>query len=132
MKTSLTHLASIISLKTKGGKMPDGYAKEIAAYLLDEGRTGELSSLLRSVQEDWAQDGLIEATITSAFDITDSTKADIETEIRKIYPSAKKIRLIAEHDPSLIGGVRISTANNQMDLTISSKLSKFKQLTALS
>ena len=132
MKTSISHLASIIANKTKNGNLPNGYAKAIAAYLLDEGRTGDLSSLLRSVQEDWAENGLVEATITSAFNISEKTKRDIEKKIREIYPNAKKIILISEHDPRLIGGVRITTANNQMDITISSKLSKFKQLTTLS
>jgi F0F1-type ATP synthase delta subunit len=131
MKTSISQLAKIISEQTKGGSLPKNYDLEIAAYLLDEGRTGDLSSLLRSVQEDWAEAGLVEANVYSAFKLSSKTLKDIEIEVKKIYPRSKKIRLIEILDPKLIGGVRVSTANNQMDLSISTKLSKFKQLTAL-
>ena len=132
MKASISSIASIISSKTIGGIPPKNLSKDIAAYLLDEGRTGELSSLLRTVQEDWAQQGLVEATVSSAFSVNESVKKDIKTEIKKIYPNAKNINLIMEHDPSLVGGIKISTANDQMDISILSKLSKFKQLTLAS
>jgi F0F1-type ATP synthase delta subunit len=132
MKASISSIASIISSKTIGGIPPKNLSKDIAAYLLDEGRTGELSSLLRTVQEDWAQQGIVEATVSSAFSVNESVKKDIKTEIKKIYPNAKNINLIMEHDPSLVGGIKISTANDQMDISILSKLSKFKQLTLAS
>ena len=132
MKASISSIASIISSKTIGGIPPKNLSKDIAAYLLDEGRTGELSSLLRTVQEDWAQQGIVEATVSSAFSVNESVKKDIKAEIKKIYPNAKNINLIMEHDPSLVGGIKISTANDQMDISILSKLSKFKQLTLAS
>ncbi|MEI8187645.1 MAG: F0F1 ATP synthase subunit delta [Candidatus Saccharibacteria bacterium] len=132
MKASISSIASIISSKTIGGNPPKNLSKDIAAYLLDEGRTGELSSLLRTVQEDWAQQGIVEATVSSAFSVNESVKQDIKAEIKKIYPNAKNINLIMEHDPSLVGGIKISTANDQMDISILSKLSKFKQLTLAS
>ena len=132
MKAYISSIASIISSKTIGGIPPKNLSKDIAAYLLDEGRTGELSSLLRTVQEDWAQQGIVEATVSSAFSVNESVKRDIKTEIKKIYPNAKNINLIMEHDPSLVGGIKISTANDQMDISILSKLSKFKQLTLAS
>ncbi len=129
MKTSISSLSSIISKKTISGGQSKDLPKEIAAYLLDNGRTGELSSLLRSVQEDWANDGRVEATVVSAFKVSKTTEADIKAELKKIYPSAKSITLLYEIDPKLVGGLKISTANYQMDLSMLSKLSKFKQLT---
>ena len=129
MKTSISSLSSIISKKTISGGQSKDLPKEIAAYLLDNGRTGELSSLLRSVQEDWANDGRVEATVVSAFKVSKTTEADIKAELKKIYPSAKSITLLYEIDTKLVGGLKISTANYQMDLSMLSKLSKFKQLT---
>ena len=129
MKTYISSLSSIISKKTINGGQSKDLPKEIAAYLLDHGRTGELSSLLRSVQEDWANDGRVEATVVSAFKVSKTTETYIKTELKKVYPNAKSITLLYEIDPKLVGGLKISTANYQMDLSMLSKLSKFKQLT---
>ena len=46
-----------------------------------------------------------------------------------LYPDAKKIIVTEVHDPEIIGGVKLSLANQQLDMSVEAKLNKFKQLT---
>lgn len=105
-------------------------AREVAAWLLDNRRTGELDPLLRDIQADWAETGYVEALAYSAHDLAPKILADIKSRVSKIYPKAKKIIITTVYDPSVVGGVRIETADQQLDLTVQARLNKFKQLTS--
>ena len=129
MKQSRTKLASTIADRTLKEGVSKQFAKEIAAYLLAEGRVSDLESILRDVQADWAAAGQVEVITTSAHPLTPQIKATITQQIKELYPNAKKITITETHDPAVIGGVRVSLANQQLDLSIQAKLNKFKQLT---
>ncbi len=105
-------------------------SREVAAYLLTEGRTAELDSIVRDVQADWAEAGIVEVIASSAHPLTASIKADIKAQMRGLYPKAKQIIVTEAHDPDVIGGVRLNMAGQQLDLSVQAKLNKFKQLTA--
>lgn len=129
MKQSRTKLAQAIADKTLAGGVTKGYAREVAAYLLSEGRVGELDSILRDVQADWAEAGYVEVEAASAHSLTAEIRAEITAQVKRRYPAAKTVAITERHDPEVIGGVRVSLANEQLDLSIEAKLNKFKQLT---
>jgi F0F1-type ATP synthase delta subunit len=106
-------------------------ANEIAAYLLDENRVGELDSLLRDIQQYRADDGTVEVLALSAHPLTGDIKTDIERQVRSVYPEAQQIIITEVHDENVIGGVKLQLAHEQLDLTVRSKLNRFKQLTAV-
>lgn len=130
MKQSRTRLARIIADRTLKDGVQANFAKEIAAYLMTERRTSDLESVLRDVQVDWAEAGHVEVIASSARELTPEIRREIEAEVRGLYPNAKQIIITERRDPDVIGGVRLSLANQQLDLTIEAKLNKFKQLTA--
>jgi F0F1-type ATP synthase delta subunit len=130
MKAPRSKIAATIADKTLKDGASKEYAREIAAYLMSEGRTGELDSLLRDVLGDWAEKGYVEVLARTAHVLTDAEKAEIQTQIAALYPDADKIAVTEVHDPEVIGGVRLSLANQQLDLSVEAKLNKFKQLTA--
>lgn len=129
MKTPRTTLARMISDKTLASGVSKHLASEVAAYLLAERRVNELDSVLRDVQEDWAEAGVVDVVATSAYELTPVIKADITKRIRLLYPEASKIIVTENIDPTVIGGVRLSLPSQQLDLSIEAKLNKFKQLT---
>jgi F0F1-type ATP synthase delta subunit len=104
-------------------------SKEIAAYLLNDGRVGDLDSILRDIQADWAEAGYVEVLASSTFPLSEKVKLDIKSRMKKLYPRAKRIIVTEIHDEDVIGGVRLNLANQQLDLSIEAKLNKFKQLT---
>lgn len=122
-------LAAVLADKSLVGMGEKRFSREIAAYLLSEGRTGELDSLLRDIQQYRADHGIVEVLAVSAHELTDKVRRDIEVQVRELYPKAKKIIISPQHDPNVIGGIRLELANQQLDLSLRAKLNKFKQLT---
>lgn len=129
MKVARTRIASTIANTTLAKGPSKEYAREVAAYLLAEGRVGELDSLLRDVQADWAEKGYVEVIARSAHPITEETKQQIAAQAKKLYPNASQLVVTPVEDTSVIGGVQISLADKQLDLSVEAKLNKFKQLT---
>jgi F0F1-type ATP synthase delta subunit len=129
MKAPRTRIAATVADVTLDKGITQEYVREIAAYLLAEGRTGELNSLLRDVQAAWASKGYVEVLARSAHPLTADTKAEIAAQVQKLYPADAKVVVTEVADPSVVGGVQISVANRQLDLSVEAKLNKFKQLT---
>lgn len=129
MKTPRTRIASTIAQRTLKQGVSKRLSREVAAYLLSERRVNELDSVLRDIQADWAEAGQVEVIASSVHPLTAGVKADITRQVRKLYPNAKQIIITEEHNPELIGGVRLKLANQQLDLSVEAKLNKFKQLT---
>lgn len=130
MKARRTRIARVVADKTLKSGVSKSFANELAAYLLAERRTGELASILRDVQSDWAEAGRVEVLAASAHPLTAAIKADITAQIRRMYPDAKQIIVTEVRDPEVIGGVRLNLADRQLDLSVEAKLNKFKQLAA--
>jgi len=130
MKTPRTQIAGTIAGKTLKSGLSKRLSREIAAYLLSESRVNELDSVLRDVQSDWAEAGYVEVIASSSHALTAANKADITKRIKRLYPGAKRIIVTEAYDLDVIGGVRLSLANQQLDLSVEAKLNKFKQLTS--
>lgn len=129
MATNRTRIASAVASHTLQKGASRTYAKEVAALLLAEGRIGELDSLLRDVQGAWAETGYVEVLARTAHPLSAETKKDIATQVQAAYPAANQILVTEVHDASVLGGVRINLANQQLDLSVEAKLNRFKQLT---
>jgi len=129
MKARRTRIAQVIADKTLKQGGSKRFSQEIAAYLLAERRTGQLDSILRDVQGDWAAAGRVEVIASSAHPLSPAVRADITKQIKRLYPKAQKIIVTEVLDPEVVGGVRLNLADQQLDLSVQAKLNKFKQLT---
>jgi F-type H+-transporting ATPase subunit delta len=129
-KQPRTRIAEVIAERTLAGGDDTTLVQEVAAYLLDQDRTDELESILRDVMQYRADHGIVEVIAHTAHPLAPETKQAVERETRRIYPAAKQIIVSEQVDPTLVGGVRLEFANQQLDLSVRSKLNLFKQLTA--
>ena len=129
MKTPRHIVAATLAQKSLGKLDERSFAIEIAAYLMAERRTAELDSLLRDIMQYRADHGIVEVIATSAHRLDALAKKDIEAQVRALYRSAKRVIITPQHDDSVIGGVRLELANQQLDLSVRNKLNRFKQLT---
>lgn len=123
-------LAAVLAEQSLGRVNVQKFSDEIAAYLLSERRTGELDSLLRDIMQYRADHGIVEVLAVSGHPLTNKVRGDIEAQIRELYPAAKQIIVTHILDGTVIGGVRLELANQQLDLSVRAKLNRFKQLTA--
>ena len=128
MKSSRSAMAKVISHKLSKTESKTS-AKEIAQYLLNEKRVGELDSLMRDIQQLRVDQGIIEINALSAHQLSTESISEIKTLIKKLYPDSKQIIINKIIDPDVVGGIRLVMANEQLDLSVRYKLSKFKQLT---
>jgi ATP synthase F1 delta subunit len=128
-KFSRTKLSEETVKRLKSGSSNKRLSKQIAAYLIESGKTSELNSLLRDLIELRAnEDGIIEVDATSAFPIESEQKKQIESFVKSKHKNIKKIIINNRIDKNVIGGVELSFANNNIDLTIIAKLNKLKAL----
>lgn len=91
--------------------------EETAAYLIESKRTREAELLVRAIEDELANRGIVVAHVTSARPLA----AELEQAIKKLI-DAKEIHLDTVQDESVLGGVRIETPGKLLDATIKRKL----------
>ena len=128
-KTPRRLIASTIADQTLASGISPSLSRGLAAYLLAEQRTNELGPLMRDIQGLWAEQGYVNALAISAHPINTEAKKLVYQTIADAYPKAKAIVISEQPDPAIIAGLRIELANSQLDLSVATKLNKFKQLT---
>lgn len=128
-KIPRSRLAALMADKLDSGSNGAELAKELAAYLLTEGRSSELDSLLRDIMQIRSDRGIVEVIARTSHPLDAAVRESIKAEVRVLFPEAKTIIISEVHDVSVVGGVRLEFANQQLDLSIRAKLNRFKQLT---
>lgn len=97
-------------------------AQTIAAYLVDNRRTGELDAIMREVARlRQQQDGVTEVTATSAHKLNDSARKAIKSLLGN-----KKLIINEVVDSEVLGGVRLETSELSLDLTVRNRLNQLK------
>lgn len=130
MKVPRHILAQAIAEKTLAIKDDKLLAREIAAYLLAERRTAELESILRDIMQYRMDHGVLEAEVVTAHPVSDDVLNHARQLLQTAYPDVKTVYVSPRLEPSVIGGVRVDMANEQLDLTVGAKLATFKRLTS--
>lgn len=128
-KVTRSKIALAIADRIDTTKSVKELSREVAAYLMATRRTSELNSVMRDVMQLRSERGIVEVAAATAFPLTQAVHADIEQNIRTHFPAAKTVIVSENHDESVVGGVRLELANQQLDLTVRAKLNRFKQLT---
>jgi F0F1-type ATP synthase delta subunit len=130
MKTPRNQIVPVLAeLSLQPGVDAKHLGREIAAYLLEENRTGELDSLMRDIIAYRASKGLVEVTAVSAHELSVAIRAEIGQQVRTGYKDAKKIITNERIDASMLGGVRLELVGRQLDLSVRNKLNRLKELT---
>lgn len=111
------------ALLTLSNKIPQKQlAESLAAYLIIEKRTNDANSILRLLQkfrqekQDIAEIDLISANPVNKI---------VEDQIKEMI-DAKQVVVNKVIDSSVIGGVRLESNNEYLDLTVRSRLDRFK------
>lgn len=107
-----------LSEKLSGPKLTEA----VAAYLVDSRRTGELDAVMREVAR-LRQDrqDVMEVTATSAFTLNDSVRRAIKSLLGN-----EKLIINEVVDPDVLGGVRLETSEQLLDLTVRNRLTRLR------
>lgn len=129
-KTARNQIAKVLAERSLGRVDATAFSEQIASFLLAEGRTAEVEPLLRDIMQYRADQGIVEVIAVTAHRLTADNKKDIEAQVRLIVPEAKTIIISEDLQPATLGGIRLELPNQQFDLSVRAKLSRFKQLTS--
>ncbi|QHN42721.1 hypothetical protein GII36_02525 [Candidatus Mycosynbacter amalyticus] len=97
----------------------------IAAYLVTERRVDETDLIVRDTESALAARGVVVADLTSANGLSSESRAAIE-KFLIVSMNAKKVAFREATDPSVIAGVRVETAGQQLDATLRTRLNQLK------
>jgi F0F1-type ATP synthase delta subunit len=101
-------------------------AKAIARYVSENHLTKDLDAILREVENIRRADGIVEATVVSANSLNEKLKRDIRSLLTQEQQS-KKVIINQVIDADVLGGLRIITGEQQLDVTVQSKLNRLKR-----
>ncbi len=117
---SRTKIAHYVAEQLRAGKRD--VVAELAAFLVEERRTGEADLIMRSTLEQLEAEGIVLADVTSATAIDEA----IKTELQKLT-GAKQLTLREHVDESVLGGIRLETPSQRIDATFAHRLSQLRE-----
>lgn len=95
--------------------------KQLAAFLVDTNRMTEYELLVRDIEAELAERGIVVADITSAYPL----EAGIKSQVAKLV-GARSVQLRQAVDPMVLGGIRVDIPGKRFDGTIRHKLTALK------
>lgn len=98
---------------------------KIAGYLVNERRVDEADLIVRDTESALAVRGVVVADLTSAHGLSAEARTAIE-KFLTVSMNAKKVAFRETTDPTVIGGVRVETAGQQLDATLKTRLNQLK------
>jgi len=116
-----SELADVI-LKLSDKQSGKRLTESVAAYLVANRRTGELDAIMREVARLRQQrDGVTEVTATSAHKMNDQLRRQVKSIL-----DSKKLIINEVVDAEVLGGVRLETSEELLDLTVRNRLNQLK------
>lgn len=110
------------------GHSPRKVSKVVAEFLLKNGRTRELQSILRDVSLARAErKHVVEVTAVSATPILAKHESEIKKDVKKLHPDGKKVVVNNRIDESLIGGIKLEFPDKQLDVSVESRITKLRE-----
>jgi F0F1-type ATP synthase delta subunit len=107
------------------GADPKQLAKQMAAYLIETGRTKELSMIISDIEYQMSLNGVVVASVTSAHDLDEIAKTALIDFVRK-HTDATDVHLTEHLDPGVLGGIKLQFTGTELDTTIARRLTTLK------
>jgi len=99
--------------------------KQLAAHLIENKRTKEADLIVRDIEQQLSDRGVVVGQTVSAFTLSGSLQAAIEQDIKK-QTGARQISLVYRTDPDVLGGYRVSLPGKRLDRTVRTHLTNLK------
>lgn len=124
-KLSRRAVTEYIAERLLAGDPQQKLIEQLAAYLIENRRTKEVSLIIRDIQYYLAEKGHVMGTVTSAFELNKATEDAIKA-FAKSESGASHVQLDTVVDPTVLGGIRLTLPGKELDTTISRKITLLK------
>lgn len=123
MSTRLSRrkISSYIADQLVAGSDAKTIVNSLAAFLISTRRTSETDLILRDVDYQLSERGVVLASVVSAYALSDAIKQAIIDTITR-HTTAKTIELQQFIDSTVLGGMRIDVPGRRLDATIKRRL----------
>ncbi len=108
-----------------GGDDLGKVTKQLAGYLIESGRVGELEHIVRDIEFALSLRGHLVARVISARKLSEGTTREVLEMLQKLN-SAEHVYAKYEIDESLIAGIKIEIPDKRIDRSVSHQLSKLR------
>jgi F-type H+-transporting ATPase subunit delta len=125
-RLSRRKIASYIAEQLIDGDGQTAAIRQLAAFLIDNRRTKEVQLIVRDIEFELQNRGVILAEVTTAIALTEATRKEIERLVGQ-HSDPGRIQLRQFIDPAVIGGVRIDIPGKRLDATIARRLAIFRE-----
>lgn len=108
------------------GEKAHPYIVNFMKLLIERGRIEAFEDCAKWFHQRYNDDfGIVEARVTTAVELSEEALNALMMKLEAV--SGKKVRIIRNIDPTLIGGVRVEMNGRRIDNTIQSRLDKLKR-----
>ncbi|QQS18227.1 F0F1 ATP synthase subunit delta [Candidatus Saccharibacteria bacterium] len=116
-KLSRRKIAQYVAEHVPSGRVPEQVMNEVAAYLVETRRVREAALVVRAIEDALFERGIAVVTVTSARPLDDELRQAVTAQVgmRDVY-----LRELV--DPTVLGGIRLQTADASYDGTLAHKL----------
>src|SRR3989344_6103635 len=126
-KISRRSLARYAADQLLGGSSAKNIAQHLAAALIASRSEKAAPLLLDDINYELQSRGhLASATVTSAYPLSTSLKNEVTGLVKKLA-AVRQVILAEQIDKTVIGGVRIQTADRTWDKTVTAELNRLKE-----
>lgn len=125
MRLSRRKITSYIAQQLVAGVRTEQLVLQLAAFLIDNRRTNEVSLIVRDIEYELTKHGVVLAQVTSVFDLTEATRLAI-TKLIQATTDAHQVYLRQFIDPGVLGGVKLDLPGLQLDATIARRLTTLR------
>ncbi len=126
MRVTNRQIAAAVRAQLEGGMSPATATRSLAAYLVAERRSKDLSAIMREIERRMAvDDGVLAGSVTSARPLSKSTQDHI-TRLLKAETGVQKVQLHEDINQDVLGGVVVESSELRLDLTVRRQLQRLK------
>ena len=118
-------IADYVATGLVEGKNKKLLFRQLAAFLVESKRTKELDLVVRDIEWNLAEKGFVQATVSSAFELTAETTKALESFVKN-KTKATQVSLKKHVDRTLLGGMKITLPGRELDQTVAHKLTVLK------
>jgi len=121
---SANDIAKIIYFASKGKTHSEleSFTNDVVHFLAGKRMITKGAEIIKKLERIYnKEEGVLVATVTSPGPISETIKKEVIEALTKKY-QAKKVALVLKEDSKLIGGIKIETNDEVIDLSISRKL----------
>lgn len=120
-KLSRTKLARHTAAQLMSGSS-EAAVRELAAYLVQTGRTREVDLVVRAIYEELEAAGTVVTDISSA----EAIDADLRKQLESLV-GAERLLTNETVDPEVLGGILVRTPSKVLDATFRRRLTKLRE-----